>query len=110
MKMKIEFNLPNEWCALCDSFSPGVSYIGEDMKNLCCSHAHICIDCGRAERRYRIKHPAKKSPMQLEFEAVLSLPNCNDCGNKPCAFRSRIGERVVFNCPLHEPKEGEKNE
>lgn len=35
-----------------------------------------------------------------ELRAIVSLPNCNDCGHKVCMHRSPLGQRVRFNCPL----------
>ncbi len=39
-----------------------------------------------------------------ELEALLDLPNCNDCGRDDCPYKPLPGERVRANCPIHESK------
>lgn len=40
-----------------------------------------------------------------EFEALMALPNCNNCGDiRDCAYAPPIGEHIRNNCPLWRPK------
>lgn len=39
-----------------------------------------------------------------EFEKIVAMPNCNDCGRNHCQYKVRIGDTVRFNCPLWEKK------
>ena len=37
------------------------------------------------------------------YEAIVSLPNCNDCAKtKSCEYRPEWGAFVRYNCPLYE--------
>ena len=38
-----------------------------------------------------------------EYDAIMALPNCNDCGKaQRCEYLPGWGETVRFNCPLWE--------
>lgn len=49
-----------------------------------------------------------------EFERLMGLPNCNDCGrlrhDPRCEFVPKIGEGVRINCPLWEPIKWDKED
>lgn len=44
-----------------------------------------------------------------EFDRIMTLPNCNNCGKvKECEYAPKPGERVRINCALWEGRDEQK--
>ena len=51
----------------------------------------------------KLRYELEKEVRKLIYfrDMICDLPTCNDCVNKECGVRPRIGETVRYNCHLH---------
>lgn len=54
--------------------------------------------------------PCELCDYKREFNKLMELPNCNDCGKAHggCVYCPRVGGTIRINCPLWEPKKEAK--
>ena len=44
------------------------------------------------------------------LRSILETGDCNNCNNRNCSFRPRLGQMVRYNCPCYEGHTGKKRE